>query len=148
MKRCLVGLVKPLSQVGTYSLGMRNLPSSPRQSRTAEASILDEPITARSSGAPTDIRLIREMRESGDMNIILCSHLLRDVEETCEEVLILKQGDCALRKPGRSSAQQQVHRNGTLGRRTFAGDIESGMRLPITAITGINLIFRSVLSDL
>ena len=26
------------------------------------------------------------------MHIILCSHLLRDVEETCEEVLILKQG--------------------------------------------------------
>ena len=26
------------------------------------------------------------------MHIVLCSHLLRDVEETCEEVLILKQG--------------------------------------------------------
>ena len=26
------------------------------------------------------------------MRIVLCSHLLRDVEETCEEVLILKQG--------------------------------------------------------
>jgi ABC-2 type transport system ATP-binding protein len=26
------------------------------------------------------------------MHIVVCSHLLRDVEETCEEVLILKQG--------------------------------------------------------
>ena len=26
------------------------------------------------------------------MHIVLCSHLLRDVEETCEEVVILKQG--------------------------------------------------------
>ena len=26
------------------------------------------------------------------MHILICSHLLRDVEETCEEVLILKQG--------------------------------------------------------
>ena len=26
------------------------------------------------------------------MNLLICSHLLRDVEETCEEVLILKQG--------------------------------------------------------
>jgi ABC-2 type transport system ATP-binding protein len=38
------------------------------------------------------LRLIREMRDSGEMQLVLCSHLLRDVEETCEEVLILKQG--------------------------------------------------------
>ncbi len=38
------------------------------------------------------IRLIGEMKDSGEMHMVLCSHLLRDVEETCEEVLILKQG--------------------------------------------------------
>jgi ABC-2 type transport system ATP-binding protein len=38
------------------------------------------------------IRLIQEMRDSKDLHVVLCSHLLRDVEETCEEVLILKQG--------------------------------------------------------
>jgi ABC-2 type transport system ATP-binding protein len=38
------------------------------------------------------IRLVREMRDSREMHIVLCSHLLRDVEETCEEVVILKQG--------------------------------------------------------
>jgi ABC-2 type transport system ATP-binding protein len=38
------------------------------------------------------IRLIKEMKQTGSMHIVLCSHLLRDVEETCEEVLILKQG--------------------------------------------------------
>jgi ABC-2 type transport system ATP-binding protein len=38
------------------------------------------------------IRLIRDIRERGDLHLILCSHLLRDVEECCEEVLILKQG--------------------------------------------------------
>jgi ABC-2 type transport system ATP-binding protein len=26
------------------------------------------------------------------MRLLICSHLLRDIEETCEEVLILKQG--------------------------------------------------------
>jgi ABC-2 type transport system ATP-binding protein len=36
--------------------------------------------------------LIKEMRDTGTMHIVVCSHLLRDVEETCEEVLILKQG--------------------------------------------------------
>ena len=35
------------------------------------------------------------MKDSGDMHLVLCSHLLRDVEETCEEVLILKQGRIA-----------------------------------------------------
>jgi ABC-2 type transport system ATP-binding protein len=38
------------------------------------------------------IKLIGEMKASGEMHLLLCSHLLRDVEETCEEVLILKQG--------------------------------------------------------
>ena len=32
------------------------------------------------------------MRDTREVHIVLCSHLLRDVEETCEEVLILKDG--------------------------------------------------------
>jgi ABC-2 type transport system ATP-binding protein len=39
------------------------------------------------------IRLIKEMKDTGTMHLVLCSHLLRDVEETCEEVLILKSGN-------------------------------------------------------
>jgi ABC-2 type transport system ATP-binding protein len=38
------------------------------------------------------IRLIRDVREKGNLQLMLCSHLLRDVEETCEQVLILKAG--------------------------------------------------------
>jgi ABC-2 type transport system ATP-binding protein len=38
------------------------------------------------------IRLVREIRDSGKANIVLSSHLLRDVEECCEEILILKDG--------------------------------------------------------
>ena len=38
------------------------------------------------------LRLILEMKEAHRMNVILCSHLLRDVEETCDEVVILKDG--------------------------------------------------------
>ena len=36
--------------------------------------------------------MIKEMKNTGHMQLLLCSHLLRDVEETCEEVLILKKG--------------------------------------------------------
>jgi ABC-2 type transport system ATP-binding protein len=38
------------------------------------------------------LRMIKEMKAQGEMHIVLCSHLLRDVEDTCEEVIILKQG--------------------------------------------------------
>src|SRR5580698_1080584 len=80
--------------LGTYSLGMKQL------AKLAQAIvhgpkllILDEPTNGLDPPARARmIRLIGEMKESQEMHIVLCSHLLRDVEETCEEVLILKQG--------------------------------------------------------
>jgi ABC-2 type transport system ATP-binding protein len=81
-------------QLGTYSLGMKQL------AKLAQALvhgprllILDEPTNGLDpAGRQRMVRLIREMKESGEMHLLLCSHLLRDVEETCEEVLILKEG--------------------------------------------------------
>jgi len=78
--------------LGTYSLGMKQL------AKLAQAIvhgpkllILDEPTNGLDPPARQRmIRLISEMRE--EMHVVVCSHLLRDVEETCEEVLILKQG--------------------------------------------------------
>jgi ABC-2 type transport system ATP-binding protein len=80
--------------LGTYSLGMKQL------AKLAQAIvhgprllILDEPTNGLDPPARQRmIRLIGEMKATGEMHIVLCSHLLRDVEETCEEVLILKQG--------------------------------------------------------
>ncbi|MFC1635112.1 ATP-binding cassette domain-containing protein, partial [Planctomycetota bacterium] len=55
--------------------------------------ILDEPTNGLDPSARRRmLHLIRDIRDSGQMHVLLCSHLLRDVEETCEEVLILKQG--------------------------------------------------------
>jgi ABC-2 type transport system ATP-binding protein len=81
-------------QLGTYSLGMKQL------AKLAQALvhgpkllILDEPTNGLDPPARQRmLRLIREMKESGKMHLVLCSHLLRDVEETCQEVLILKDG--------------------------------------------------------
>ena len=81
-------------KLGTYSLGMKQL------AKLAQAIvhgpkliILDEPTNGLDPpGRQRMIRMIREMKETGDLRIVLCSHLLRDIEETCEEVLILKQG--------------------------------------------------------
>ena len=41
------------------------------------------------------LRLIREIRDAGEVHVILSSHLLRDVEECCDEVLVLKDGQIA-----------------------------------------------------
>jgi ABC-2 type transport system ATP-binding protein len=81
-------------KVGTYSLGMKQL------AKLAQAIvhgpkliILDEPTNGLDPPARQRmIRMIKEMREVHDVHIVLCSHLLRDVEEICEEVLILKDG--------------------------------------------------------
>ena len=133
-------------KVGTYSLGMRQLAKLAQAiAHGPKLLILDEPTNGLDPPARQRmIRLIREMRESGDMNIILCSHLLRDVEETCEEVLILKQGRIVhyanLEEERRANRKfiemETVGANGT-----FAGDIEKlGCACAITASNRIKLI--------
>jgi ABC-2 type transport system ATP-binding protein len=81
-------------KLGSYSLGMKQLAKLAQAiAHGPKLLILDEPTNGLDPPARTRmIRLVREMRDSGQMHIVLCSHLLRDVEETCEEVVILKHG--------------------------------------------------------
>jgi ABC-2 type transport system ATP-binding protein len=80
--------------VGTYSLGMKQLTKlAVATVHGPEMLILDEPtngLDATARGRMIDI--IRTIRASGHTQILLSSHLLRDVEECCDEVLILKNG--------------------------------------------------------
>ena len=84
--------------VDTYSLGMKQL------AKLAQAIVhgprlifLDEPTNGLDPPARQRmINLVREIRDSGKANIVLSSHLLRDVEECCEEILILKDGKLAV----------------------------------------------------
>ena len=78
----------------TYSLGMKQLAKLAQAiAHGPKLLILDEPTNGLDPPARQRmVRLIREMRDSQELHILLCSHLLRDVEETCEEVLILKDG--------------------------------------------------------
>jgi ABC-2 type transport system ATP-binding protein len=80
--------------LGTYSAGMRQLVKLAQAIvHGPRLLILDEPTNGLDPAARRRmLQLIREMRDSGEMHLLLCSHLLRDVEETCEEVLILKRG--------------------------------------------------------
>lgn len=83
--------------IGTYSLGMRQM-AKLAQAVVAgpQLLILDEP----TNGMDPPVRarmiaLIKEVRDSGATRIILSSHLLKDVEECCDEALILKDGEVA-----------------------------------------------------
>ena len=83
--------------VDSYSLGMKQL------AKLAQAIvhgpkliILDEPTNG--LDPPTRSRmisLIRQIRDGGRSRILLSSHLLRDVEECCDEILVLKDGHIA-----------------------------------------------------
>ncbi|HEY8223800.1 MAG TPA: ABC transporter ATP-binding protein [Pyrinomonadaceae bacterium] len=82
----------------TYSLGMKQL------AKLAQAIVhgpklifLDEPTNGLDPPARLRmIKLIREIRDSGQANIVLSSHLLVDVEECCDEILILRDGEIAV----------------------------------------------------
>src|SRR5207237_7297764 len=57
---------------------------------------LDEPTNGLDPAARQRmIQLIKEIRDTGEIHIVISSHLLRDVEECCEEVMILKDGRIA-----------------------------------------------------
>ena len=83
--------------VGTYSLGMKQLAKLAQAiAHGPKILILDEPTNGLDPPARKRlIELIREIREASDICLLLSSHLLRDVEETCDEVLILRNGRIA-----------------------------------------------------
>ena len=86
-------------KLGTYSLGMKQLAKLAQAiAHGPRLLLLDEPTNGLDPPARQRmIRLIREIRDAGQIQILISSHLLKDVEETCEEVLILKEGRIAAR---------------------------------------------------
>lgn len=85
-------------KVGTYSLGMKQLIKLAQAiAHGPRLLFLDEPTNGLDPPARQRmIQLIRGIRDEGEIKLILSSHLLRDVEECCEEVLILKEGRIAV----------------------------------------------------
>jgi ABC-2 type transport system ATP-binding protein len=83
--------------VGTYSLGMKQMAKLAQAiAHGPKLLFLDEPTNGLDPPARTRmIQLIQDVRNRGDLSLILSSHLLRDVEECCDQVLILKDGNIA-----------------------------------------------------
>src|SRR3984957_9338631 len=84
-------------KVNTYSLGMKQLVKLARALAPGpKLLILDEPTNGLDPIARQRmIQLIKEIRAEGSVRLLISSHLLRDIDETCDEVLILKSGRIA-----------------------------------------------------
>jgi ABC-2 type transport system ATP-binding protein len=84
-------------KISTYSLGMKQLVKLAQAIvHGPRLVILDEPTNGLDPVARQRmIHLIRDVRDAGEVNLLISSHLLRDIDETCDEVLILKDGSVA-----------------------------------------------------
>ena len=97
--------------ISTYSLGMKQL------IKLAQALvhgprllILDEPTNGLDPMARQRmIQTIQEIRNAGSIRLLISSHLLRDIDETCDEVIILKQGRIAALR--NIEEERRSHRN-------------------------------------
>jgi ABC-2 type transport system ATP-binding protein len=84
-------------KINSYSLGMKQLIKLAQAlAHGPKLLILDEPTNGLDPIARQRmIQLIREIRKQGSIHLLISSHLLRDIDETCDEVLILKDGRVA-----------------------------------------------------
>jgi ABC-2 type transport system ATP-binding protein len=80
-------------RLGEYSKGMaRRLGLAQALINQPELVILDEPTSGLDPLGTAEVKeLIRELRQQGT-TVLLCSHLLADVEDVCDRIAILHQG--------------------------------------------------------
>jgi ABC-2 type transport system ATP-binding protein len=84
-------------KVNTYSLGMKQLTKLAQAlAHGPKLLILDEPTNGLDPVARQRmIQLVKDIRKEGSIRLLISSHLLRDIDEVCDEVLILKNGRIA-----------------------------------------------------
>ncbi len=84
-------------RVETYSTGMKQmLKLAQAIVHSPRLVFLDEPTNGLDPAARRRmLHLIRALRDGGETRLVLSSHLLRDVEECCDEILVLHLGRIA-----------------------------------------------------
>ena len=96
-------------ELRTYSYGMKQMAKLAQAIvHGPELVVLDEPTNGLDPAARRRmLKLIVEMKEEQGMNVLVCSHLLRDIEQVCDEAVILKDGaivhHCNLEEERRSN---------------------------------------------
>jgi ABC-2 type transport system ATP-binding protein len=110
-------------KLGTYSLGMKQMAKlAVAIVHGPHMLILDEPTNGLDPpGRQRMIQLVKEIRDTREINLIISSHLLRDIEECCDEVMIMKDGRivnyCNLEEQRRTNRKfLQVETRGENGR--------------------------------
>ena len=110
--------------VDSYSAGMKQLV------KLAQALVhrprvlfLDEPTNGLDPpGRERMLNLVREIRDAGEVHILFSSHLLRDVEECCDEALVLKEG--------RVATHCDIERERRSNRKFLSLELQSGEDAP------------------
>jgi len=84
-------------ELRTYSYGMKQMAKLAQAIvHGPELVVLDEPTNGLDPAARRRmLTIIRDMKEGQGMSVLVCSHLLRDIEQVCDEVVILKEGAIA-----------------------------------------------------
>lgn len=97
--------------ISTYSLGMKQLIKLAQAlAHGPRLLILDEPTNGLDPIARQRmLGVIKEIRKAGSIRLLISSHLLRDIDETCDEVLILKAGRIAALR--NIEEERRSHRN-------------------------------------
>jgi len=144
--------------VDTYSTGMK------QRAKLAQALVhdpdlllLDEPTNGLDpQGREEMLALIQDISRRRQMSLILCSHLLRDVEQVCENVIVFNQGKVAARGPiaaltgPRRSVYDVRLKGDAVGFLTDLKDLgcewresEDGYRVFLSDGTGPELLFKT-----
>src|SRR5688500_9384148 len=84
-------------ELRTYSYGMKQMAKLAQAIvHGPELVVLDEPTNGLDPAARRRmLKLVEEMKNEQGMNVLICSHLLRDIEQVCGEAVLLKDGRSA-----------------------------------------------------
>lgn len=87
-------------QVHTYSTGMKQrLKLASALVHDPKLLFLDEPTSGMDPSARSEmLSLIKDIAIKGQMNIIFSSHILSDIESTCQQVFIMNRGELVSEK--------------------------------------------------
>ncbi|WP_404451167.1 ABC transporter ATP-binding protein [Virgibacillus necropolis] len=109
----LVGLEKPIKErAGKYSLGMRQrLGIAQALLHKPSVLILDEPTNGLDPAGIREIRkYIRSLAESEGVAVIISSHLLAEIEQMCDRIGIIKNGELITTQHlHETTEEQQLH---------------------------------------